>query len=305
MPEPTTAPSPATTPTNGAPAPPPPAAAVPAKPAEKPPEENADRREALRLAADVRKRDKELAELRAKLGQFEEGGKKSAAERAELDALRQKDPRAWLERSTGIKRDELTRFLMSTEKAPQPHEVALKAAQEAQAEAARIREELAARDAKTQQDANAAMTAQAYRILRSEAAKDKSFAPLVSEMDENPRAWASAIRELADKHPEAPPLEIAQALKAQRLAYFKHPARLAYLREIVNTPDIAEALGLAQPTTPAAPPGTTTPKTITAKLAGERSAAPEPKVSPIRPTRARIEAGVRKLAELQAQTRKP
>jgi hypothetical protein len=185
-------------------------------------------------------------------------------------------------------------MLMATNKEPEPHEQALKAAQEAQAQAAAIRKELEERDRKSQEWEEQEKTARAYRLLRHEIASEPEtpHALILAEMDAAPEQWARTIRAMADRHPDLTAREIAAKLQE---------ARLAYLTKLVQTPAIAKLLKLAQPTPPAAPTGSTSPKTITAKLAGDRVPAEPPPISRHALQEQRIKAGIAKLAEIQAQ----
>lgn len=263
----------------------PPAAAAPppeAKATEKAPEKT-ESPEAQALKAEALKAAREVRELKAKLAAIEKRDADAAkaaadrdAQRRELEALKAKDPRAWLQRAAGEDPAAFAKRLAGDTK-------------EAQLErtVAELRDELKAAQDRWSQQTEAEKARQveaaqvnAYRAVLSAAESAEDLSLAAEEIRANPtgarkwiaqwaeESWADYAREhgLDVSDPNACAKSAAKVLDERALAR---------LTKLAQNPSIAKRLGFAvQSTQPAASQGTPPPRTITSADAGTRTAAP-------------------------------
>lgn len=241
----------------------------------KPDDVEALRRESLKAAREAREAREALKRYEAKDRERAQAEEARKREREAEDALRDKDPGAWLERRAGMTRAELAAKLKGQQADP---------ASKLERELAALREELAAEKAarvetltKAQQQSAEAAQANAYRTVMQAAKGSEDFALAVESMKESPKAAAKWIADWAEKEwpqvAEAEGLDATDPAEAAKACAKAIAGReLARLQKLVQNPSIAKALGLgAQSQQPPASQGTKPPTTLTANLAAERS----------------------------------
>lgn len=289
-----------TTTTAAPPATPPPAEAK----ADAKPPEKVESAEEKALKAESLKTARENRELKAKLASIEkriaDDGKTAAereAQRRELEALKVKDPRAWLQRAAGEDPAAFAKRLAGDTKEAQLERTVselreeLKAAQERwsqQTEAERARQIEAAQ-------------ANAYRAVLSAAEATEDLSLAAEEIRANPagarrwiaqwaeESWPDYAREhgLDISDPNACARSAAKVLDERALARFE---------KLKQNERIAKRLGFAvQSTQPPASQGNPPPRTITSADAGTRSAAPA-NAGEVKPTSAQQDRDARRRA---------
>lgn len=254
-----------------------PATAVPVAAAPAAPDEAAiHKREALKLAANERLLKQRLAAYEKADRERGEAEKMTAAERAAEEKLREEDPRAWLEKKTGLKSEDLARRLNGKAATPD-----VEAKREIEALKAQLAEQQRTLDEKFQGLTRAqqeASEANAYRMVlgvAKSAAEDPALTLAAQEMASDPRGsarWVTAWAEkdwpkYAAENGLDPSDSHAAAAAAAKVIGEK---ALARARALVQNPTIAKALGLgAQSQQPTASQGAQ-PRTIDAAIAASR-----------------------------------
>lgn len=254
-----------------------PATAVPVAAAPAAPDEAAiHKREALKLAANERLLKQRLAAYEKAERERGEAEKMTAAERAAEDKLRDEDPRAWLEKRTGLKGEELARRLNGKPVAPD-----VEAKREIEALKAQLADQQRALEerfeglTKAQQEASEANAFRMVSGIAKAATDDPALALAAQEMAADPRGsgrWVTAWAEkewpkYAAEHGLDPSDQHAAAQSAAKVIGEK---ALAKVRQLVQNPAIAKALGLSAQSQPATASQATQPRTIDAAIAASR-----------------------------------
>jgi hypothetical protein len=247
-----------------------PAASAPAD------EASVHKREALKLAASERLLKQRLAAYEKADRDRGEAEKLTAAERAAEEKLREEDPRAWLEKKTGLKSEDLARRLNGKPATPDAE-----AKREIEALKAQLADHQRALDEKFQGLTRAqqeASEANAYRMVLGVAKAgpdDPALALAAQEMAADPRGSARWVTSWAERDwPKYaaengldPSDSHAAAAAAAKVIGEK---ALARARALVQNPTIAKALGFGAPSQqPTASQGAP-PRTIDAAIAASR-----------------------------------
>lgn len=274
------------------------------KAAEAKPPEKAESAEEKALKAEALKTARENRELKAKLAAIEkriaDEGKTAAereAQRRELEALKAKDPRAWLQRAAGEDPAAFAKRLAGDTKEAQLERTVSELREELKAAQERWSQQTEAERARQMEAAQA----NAYRAVLSAAESAEDLSLAAEEIRANPagarkwiaqwaeESWPDYAREhgLDISDPNACARSAAKVLDERALARFE---------KLKQNERIAKRLGFAvQSTQPPASQGNPPPRTITSADAGTRSAAPA-NAGEVKPTSAQQDRDARRRA---------
>ena len=276
-------------------------------------EERALKAEALKTARENRELKTKLAALEKRIADEDKTAAEREAQRRELEALKTRDPRTWLQRAAGEDPAAFAKRLAGDTKEAQLERTVGELREELKAALERCTQQTEAERARQIEAAQA----NAYRAVLSvaESAEDLSLA--AEEIKANPtgaRKWiAQWAEESWPEYAREHGLDVSDANACARSAAKVLDERaLARLSKLAQNAAIAKRLGFAvQSSQPPASPGNPPPRTITSADAGTRSAAPAPagevKLTPAqqdREARRRaLELGHRLAAEKAAEAR--